>query len=436
MYFIGIDIGTSSICGVIYDPVNKAIESITKNNAAQMASPHPWEKIQNPAVIIETVTEIIEQFTSRYTDIQAIGITGQMHGILYLDKNGNAVSPLYFWQDGRGNLHFRDNQTYVEYLSRKTGHAVATGYGLVTHFYNQENRLLPDGAVKLCTIMDYAGMKLSGRKMPLTDYSNGASLGFFDLQNNCFDLQALEETGISPSILPETGESASLLGYYKQQIPVYSAIGDNQASLLGSVDDIQHSVHITVGTGSQISVYSGEFVKIESLDTRPFPGGGYILVGAPLCGGQAFALLKTFFGNTLTLFGQEALPSGDLYGKMTAIPFNNASGDLPVVETCFNSTRLDPCKKGKISNISTSNFTPENLISGFLNGIASELYHFYQLIPDEIKKDKRLWVASGNGLKKNPLLVQTLEAQFNCKFTLSEWEEEAAMGACLCGMRK
>lgn len=436
MHFIGIDIGTSSICGVIYNTENKSVESITKNNTAQIASPHAWEKIQNPAVIITIVTEIVQQFASRYSDIQAIGLTGQMHGILYVDQNGDAISPLYFWQDGRGNLPFRDNQTYAEYLSGKSDYPLATGYGLVTHFYNRENKLVPAEAVKLCTIMDYAGMKLTGRKTPLTDYSNGASLGFFDLKNKWFDILALEKTGISSAILPETGESATLLGYYNQQIPVYSAIGDNQASFLGSVGNVEHSVHITVGTGSQISVYSKEFIQIESLDTRPFPGGGYIIVGAPLCGGQSFALLKTFFGNTLTFFGQELLPSSYLYGKMTTIPFNDISGDLPVVETCFNGTRFDPRKRGKISNISTANFTPENLISGFLRGIASELYHFYQLIPDEIKKDKQIWVGSGNGIKKNRLLVQVLEAQFDCKFMLSEYEEEAAMGACLCAMKR
>jgi len=433
MYFIGIDIGTSSICGVIYNSANKTIESITKNNTAQIASSRAWEKIQDPAVIITIVTEIVQEFISRYSDIQAIGLTGQMHGMLYVDKNGDAVSPLYFWQDGRGNLPFRDNQTYAEYLSAKTGYTLATGYGLVSHFYNQENALVPAEAVKLCTIMDYAGMKMTGRETPLIDYSNGASLGFFDLKNKRFDVPALEKIGISPVILPEPGESAALLGYYNQRIPVYSAIGDNQASFLGSVSDVEHSVHITVGTGSQISVYSKEFIKIESLDTRPFPGGGYILVGAPLCGGQSFALLKTFFDNTLTFFGQNVLLSHDMYEKMTEISLN-ASNDLPVIETCFNGTRLYPFKRGSISNISTTNFTPESLISGFVMGIVSELYHFYQLIPDEIKKDKTIWVGSGNGIKKNFLLMQALEAQFDCKFTLSKCEEEAAMGACLCGM--
>lgn len=106
---------------------------------------------------------MVREFQSQYKDIKGIGITGQMHGIVYTDIQGNAVSPLYTWQDGRGNLNYRENQSYAAYLSDITGCPVATGYGLVTHFYNVQNRLVPTNATKLCTIMDYAVMKLSGK---------------------------------------------------------------------------------------------------------------------------------------------------------------------------------------------------------------------------------------------------------------------------------
>ena len=86
----------------------------------------------------------------------------------------------------------------------------------------------------------------------------------------------------------------SRVGHY-ENISVYTAIGDNQASFLGSIRDIRHSIHITVGTSSQISVYSDDYVNVPLLDTRPLPGGGYILVGAALCGGCSFSLLKKFF---------------------------------------------------------------------------------------------------------------------------------------------
>ncbi len=434
MHFIGIDIGTSSICGVAYHFTDKTIESITKNNHTFIETSNVWEKIQDPEKIIKIVRGIIDEFSSKYPDIKGIGFSGQMHGMLYVDEKGDAVSPLYTWQDSRANQPYRAGQTYAEYLSAKTGHTLATGFGLVTHFYNMVNRLIPANAVKLCTIMDYAVMKLTGRTMPLIDYSNAASLGFFDKEHLTFDIRSLEDVGIEPSILPETVQSATLAGYYAGTIPVYSATGDNQASFLGSVRDINRSVHVTVGTSSQISIYSDKYVEVESVDTRPFPGGGYILVGAALCGGKSFDILKTFFEKTLKFFIDNDTDNIDIYKAMTSVGYNDVCDDLPLVETLFDGTRFAPLKRGSISNISISNLTPENLVIGFLKGICRELYDFYQLIPENIRKDKTMLVGSGNGIKKNPLLCKAFEEQFGYNLHLSQIQEESAFGACLCAI--
>lgn len=435
MHFIGIDIGTSSISSVAYDYEKKEIESVTIDNDSTLPSTATWEKIQSPQRIIEIVEEIIDEFSSRYPDMMGIGVTGQMHGMLYLNEQGEAISPLYTWQDGRANQVCRDGQTYATFLSEETGYTLATGFGLVTHYYNQINGLVPDGAKQICTIMDYVVMKLTGRNTPLTDYSNGASLGFFDLEHLTFDHTALKKVGIDISLLPELAGTASCCGYFKENIPVYPAIGDNQAAFLGSVKDRCKSLHITVGTSSQISIYSEKFIQIPTLDTRPFPGGGYILVGAALCGGQAFVMLKNFFEKTLEKFTKEQPEGSDIYQAMTSVLYKENSNDLPIVETLFDGTRFSPDKRGSIVNISLYNFTPENLILGFLKGISRELYNFYQCLPDNIKNEKHIIIGSGNALKKNPLLCRAFEEQFNAELFISDYQEEAAFGACLNAIR-
>lgn len=431
MYFIGIDIGTSSISGVIYDYEKKEIESVTLENDATILSKDDWEKIQDPDRILQLVLEIVDGFINRYTNIQGIGVTGQMHGILYIDNEGNAVSPLFTWQDRRANQLYKGDKTYSAYLSGITGYPVATGFGLVTHFYNMKNNLIPENSRHICTIMDYTVMKLSGRKNPLTDYSIGASLGFFDLENLVFDKVAFEKIGVDCSLLPQLRESASYCGSFRGIIPVYSAIGDNQAAFLGSVKDIHKSIHITVGTSSQISVYCDKYIRIPTLDTRPFPGGGYILVGAALCGGQAFAMLKNFFMQVLQLFTGEILSESDVYRIMTTVPYKRNEEDMPIVSTLFDGTRFAPWKRGEIESISLTNFTPENLIIGFLKGISRELYDFYYNLPEEIKGNKDTIIGSGNALKKNPLLCRAFEEQFGSNVTFSPYQEEAAFGACL-----
>lgn len=118
-----------------------------------------FEVLQNAEAIITRATGLLDSIISEYGNIKAIGITGQMHGIVYTDKNGNAVSPLYNWQDKRGDLLYLNNQTYCEYISAHTQSEVATGYGIVTHFYNLINGITLPSAYKICTIMDYFTMR-------------------------------------------------------------------------------------------------------------------------------------------------------------------------------------------------------------------------------------------------------------------------------------
>lgn len=227
-----------------------------------------------------------------------------MHGILYVNAEGEAVSPLYTWQDMRGSLLYKDGMSYAAYLSKQTGFPLSTGFGLVTHYYNKVNSLVPQNAVKLCTIMDYTAMRLTGKCEPLVDCSNAASLGFFDKEKLAFDKEALWNVGIDNSILPEIGKAFSRVGHY-ENISVYTAIGDNQASFLGSIRDIRHSIHITVGTSSKFLFILDDYVNVPLLDTRPLPGGGYILVGCCVSGGCSFSLLKKFFSETIKLYTGE-----------------------------------------------------------------------------------------------------------------------------------
>lgn len=428
MYYIGIDIGTTSVCGVLYDSVTLHTESVTINNDSILSGKELDERLQNPERIYEIVESILTRFINSGKEIGAIGVTGQMHGMLYIDENGKAVSPLVTWQDGRGNRKINATETYVELISRLSGHPVATGYGLVTHYFNKHNGLVPSEATHLVTIMDYVTTRLTGNASPVTDPSNAASLGLFDKSSLQFDKEALKKLGIDPAILPVVADNNSPVGYY-EGIPVFSAIGDNQAAFIGSVTNKEEAVHITVGTSSQISVYSPEYIDLPTLDTRPLPGGGYIIAGAELCGGYSIALLKNFFVEVVKQI-TGATPNDEV--MFTAMATMSTGGDAPLkVETQFDGTRQNPEKRGSITGISSTNFLPGNLVEGFLHGISEALYRYYCLLPDSLRANKKMIVASGNGLRKNQRLREVFEETFHLPMILSNSQEEAAYGAAI-----
>ncbi|ANS74577.1 hypothetical protein AWM70_08245 [Paenibacillus yonginensis] len=146
--YIGIDIGTTTITGLIYDLNRReVVHRITANQAsASLQGQENGERLQDSNAIYRQSERILKELLGLEPEIEGIGLTGQMHGIVYMNEFGDAVSPLYTWQDGRGaQLVPGENRTYAERISELTGYRVAPGYGLVTHVYNVERGLLPEG---------------------------------------------------------------------------------------------------------------------------------------------------------------------------------------------------------------------------------------------------------------------------------------------------
>lgn len=425
MKILGLDIGTTTISAVVVEN-GKILKSVTENSDAFLTDCKPWEKLQDPVVIREKAVNIVEKLFEEYPEIERIGITGQMHGIVYLDKKGEPVSPLYTWQDGRGGQYLEKDITYADYLSSLTGYAVSTGYGLVTHFYNIKNHLVPEDAAVFCTIHDYMVMVLCGNTMPVTDVGDAASLGLFDVKNGCFDRDALEKAGIDSTMLPALAENVCI-GKYRNSVDVYAAIGDNQASFLGATGGKTDCMLVNVGTGSQFSVYTKEYMECPGMETRPFPGGGYLLVGASLCGGRAYALLEKFFRMTAQMVNHTDAES--CYEAMAELLGSNPKPDnLPEVMPLFQGTRLEPGLRGSIRNLDTENFTPLHLTWAWMQGMAKELFQMYQCYLAAGGKSVKL-IGSGNGLRRNPYLQECFTELFGQALVMSECREEAACGA-------
>ena len=95
---IGLDIGTTSISAVAVESSSGLLlRSVTVPNDSVLPSPDGVSRIQDPARIVKTVLSLKEALAAEFSPVTAIGVTGQMHGILYLDRVGRTVSPLYTW---------------------------------------------------------------------------------------------------------------------------------------------------------------------------------------------------------------------------------------------------------------------------------------------------------------------------------------------------
>ncbi|MDD6275905.1 MAG: FGGY family carbohydrate kinase [Clostridia bacterium] len=405
MYAVGIDIGTTGICGILMNSETGEIEkTLSADNDSFIKSDFSWEKIQDADVILGKATDILDALLD-IAEVKTIGISNQMHGIVYTDSDGNAVSPLYIWQDERGNLSYRDGESYAQHLGS------FAGYGLVTDFYNRENGLVPKNAVYTCTIGDLFAMRLCSSAKPVMHITNAASFGCFDIFKNRFT--------IDNGMLPDVSEKFVSVGEYKGA-QVICAVGDNQASFIGSVDGDMPLIN--VGTGSQISYLSSKAVSAENIETRPFCDGKYLIVGSSLCGGRAFAMLERFFASVVEMATGDKC--GSLYPQMDKLLAAKLSTDMKA-DTRFCGTRADPSVRGSFTNVSQDNFTAGDMTVAVLYAIANELHDMYS------GGETDYAVCSGNGIRKNPALQRIAAQVFGAKIKIPLYKEEAAYGAAL-----
>lgn len=433
MKSIGIDIGTTTVSILVVSYPDIEIENkFVFNNGSFLPSSHPWERIQDVPSILSGVYAVLEEILDSSRDIVSIGLTGQMHGIVYLDERGAAVSPLYTWQDGRGNLQdFRDGRSVCRILSGEYGIRAASGYGAVTHIYNTEKGLVPPQARSFCTVSDCLGMALTGRTTPLLHISQAASLGLYDCRAREFRRDILAGCGADPTFLPQITPDLIPLGTFRG-IPVSVSVGDNQASFLGSVRSGADSVLVNIGTGAQISLLSDRYLEGNGIEARPFDKDSYLLVGASLCGGSAYAALEKFFREYAAAAGAADIPQYDVMRRL--LERQEDSAESWKVRTAFLGTRENPDETGSVSGIRLDNFRPASLIRGVLEGMAQELYDFYLVMQRDAGLSRSRLTASGNGVRRNPALQEILERRFGMPLHVEQNEEEAAFGAAVASL--
>ncbi len=425
MKAIGIDIGTTSICLVLYDQESGRIqESVSVPNRF-------LEGVfrQDADWIVSVVKEKLDWFLERNTDIDVIGVSAQMHGILYVDQEGMAVSPYYTWKETCGKKLFEGMEA-AEWLSGKTGYPMYTGYGTVTHFVLDKMGEIPARAAGMVNIGDYLVMRLCGLSETRTDCSLAASFGGFDLSAGAFDFDALKAAGVDIRFYPQTAAYGKAEGVYRN-IPVMPAVGDNQASFYAAAGEDGCAVSVNVGTGAQVSVMHTQLESIQTGEIRPFTRQGYLYVQASVNGGKVYEKLAAFIEETVELFTGAKI---DAYEKMTALGMAAEETTL-VVNPGLYGVRGKDDSYGSVQNLTEENFHPSDLLKAYVTGMAQELYQLYLEFPPKLRKGRRRIAASGNGIRKNRLLTQEVERLFGMPVEFGEWKEEAAAGAAMMAVR-
>jgi len=462
-FHLGVDVGTTKIAAVVVDSTSgrevvvKDVPNDTETTSAadKARGRSEWDAAASMKRAFECIASAV--VGARGGEIEGIGVTGQMHGMVLL-ADGSPVSPFFGWQDRRCQemLPGRD----VNYIDRMmqlagvggfagTGCPPATGYMGSTLFWLAQNgdaRVTRSAAgaardhVMACFLPDYLVLRLTGRG-PVTDPTDAAGAGVLDVTTGAWNKALISKLGLKTDIFPPilksgavagglTAEAAKALGL-KAGIPVCVACGDNQAGFAGSVADPPDSILVNIGTGAQVSAWVPGCPSAENLDTRPHVDGGYLLVGAPLCGGVSYAFLRNFLlAVGRSFFG--ARGDEDIYERMNSLAAAVPAGaDGLRCEPLFTGSRLDPQRRASWNGMSPANFTPGHFARAILEGVAEQVrLHYADMLGGGMKPRRQL-ICTGNGVRRNSLLAEILSNAFQMPLRVTVSTEESAFGAAL-----
>lgn len=264
---IGIDIGTSGCKTILVNEEGKVLDSQIENYP--LYSPkHGWFE-QNPedwwnAVKI-SILKIIKRNRKLVDNFKSMGLSGQMHGLVALDRDLNVIRPCILWNDQRTEAQCKciyDKTGGIEELLKYTNNKMLPGYTAGKIIWLHDNE--PENYKKVFKILnpkDFIRFKLTGEIA--TEVSDASGTGLFDVKNRNWSDKLLNILSIPLEWLPKCYESPEISGYLKpnvaeelglpKNLPVAGGGGDSVIQTLGTGIISSNVLMTTIGTAGIIS---------------------------------------------------------------------------------------------------------------------------------------------------------------------------------------
>ncbi|MCR4782752.1 MAG: xylulokinase [Lachnospiraceae bacterium] len=306
MYYVGIDLGTSAVKLVLMNEGGQVISTVSEEYKVDF--PHVGWSEQNPEdwflMTIKGLKELLSKDEMKY--VRAMGIAGQMHGLVVLDENDNVIRPAILWNDGRSILEtrFLNEEFGVENLGKETGNIAFAGFTAPKILWMKKHE--EENFKKIRKIMlpkDYLVYRMTGEFS--TDASDACGMLLMDVKNRCYSDKMLNICGVEKSMLPKIHESYETVGELKsdikeligfdsnQRIIMAAGAGDNAAAAVGTgvisgVDgnktEENCNCNISLGTSGTIFIANKDYVDVKghSLHSFAHSDGTYTLLGCML----------------------------------------------------------------------------------------------------------------------------------------------------------
>jgi xylulokinase len=264
-FFLGIDTSTTGSKALIVDERGEVVAVASSPHTLQTQRPL-WSE-QDPRewwqAVAASIRSALEKPGLRGEQIAAVGLTGQMHGLVLLDEAGNVLRPAILWNDQRtqsqcDEIHARIGQ---ERFIQITGNVALTGFTAPKILWVKENE--PEVYARGKHVLlpkDYIRYKLTGEYA--MDKADGAGTVLFELKRRDWSEEVLSALEIPRGWMPKTYEGPEFAGAVNEEAasltglragtPVAAGGGDQAAQAVGVGAVEPGIVGLTVGTSGVV----------------------------------------------------------------------------------------------------------------------------------------------------------------------------------------
>jgi xylulokinase len=435
--FLGIDVSTTASKALLIDEKGEVLA--TASDAHTLQTPHALWSEQDPnewwQAVSSSVRAVLKKAGVTGEAVAAIGLTGQMHGLVLLDEFGQVLRPAILWNDGRTQAQCDEIHSRVgkEKFIQITGNVALTGFTAPKILWVKENE--PDVYSRSRHVLlpkDYIRYRLTGGYA--MDKADGAGTVLFDLKKRNWSDELLGMLEIPRSWMPPTfegpkftglvsAEAAAITGL-KTGTPVAAGGGDQAAGAVGVGAVEPGIVGLTVGTSGVV------FATTPSALIEPEGRLHAFCHAVP--GMWHFMGVMLSAAGSLQWYRDNLAPGmsfDDLLKEAETVPTGSEGLQFLPYLSGERTPHPDPLARGAFVGL-TLRHTRGHMTRAVLEGVAFGLKDSFMLIRDSGLGEITQVRASGGGAKSS-LWRQILASVLEAELVTVNTTEGAAYGAAL-----
>lgn len=372
---LGLDVGTSGARAVAVDEEGRVVAEASAGYP--LSSPHPGWSEQDPADWWRATTEVLGRVAGEVEgDIVGLGLTGQMHGSVFLDSSDEIIRPALLWNDQRTEAQCEKITEAVgaKRLIELTGNPALTGFQAPKIVWLRDEE--PENYGRVSRVLlpkDYVRLMLTGERA--TDASDAAGTLLLDVRRREWSSEILEALEIPPEWLPAVYEGPESTGTLRDEvakelglppgIPVAAGGGDNASAAVGTGIVRRGLLSSSVGTSGVLFAHSDAFSPDPSGRLHAFchaVPGKWHLMGVTLSAGGSLSWWRDSLGTDY----------GELVGAAEEVPPGSEGLIFLPYLTGERTPHLDPKARGAFFGL-TSRHTASHMTRAVMEGVVFSL---------------------------------------------------------------